>query len=114
MYRVDIRPYKAKVQKTVEVEDDFDVRGSIPQFLWDFVVLGKVTVGIASEIEAILDRLEQLPPDADSIELTDREWELCMEAHRATKGPPRHAMGFLRRFSDAKQESLDDRGAIII
>ncbi len=113
MYRVDIQPYKVPVKREVIAEDDFDVRGSIPQFLWDFVALGKVTVGIASEIEAILDRLEQLPPDAESVELTDREWELCMEAHGATKGPPRNAMGFLRRFSQAKQESVDERGAII-
>ena len=115
MFRLDFRPFKGMVKMQVEVlvDDDFDVRGSLDEFLWFTVKQARWSVGPASEVEVITDRLAALPPDAESFEITDREHDLVMEAHRAAQGPDRLTMPFLRRLEKAEQISVDERGAII-
>ena len=96
--QIDLRPYKVRVNG---VEDDFDVRGTLGEFLWQHVFEGKWGVAEASEIEVLTDRLEALPSDAESFEISDREHELVMQAYGATRGPQRILMPFLRRLIDA-------------
>lgn len=100
-FRVDIRPYKVQVTKTVEVEDDFDVRGSLPEFFWEH----QWSAEEAFDIDTMLERLKALPPDTESFEITDREQELVQKAVRATKGARPPYIAFLRRLAFTQERS---------
>jgi len=64
-------------------------------------VRGHWTVGTASEVEAMTERLDALAEGAETFEITDREYDLIKVALEATQGPQRIAMPFLRRLSNA-------------
>lgn len=99
-FRLDLAPYKVKVRREVEIEDDVDVCGSFVDFLWE---RNAWSPDKAIEIKDLTDRIEALGEDK-TIVLSDREHELVMEAFGTARGMPREAVPFLRRLRNMERE----------
>jgi len=106
MRRIDLTPYNIRVKEVVEVDRPLDLAGQLDNLLWNTVPW---SVGHASEVEAISEKLKDC---GDTVEVTDREYELIMQAYEAVRGPEKQILPFLRRLAEAERISVDDQGGI--